>query len=142
MGGRDLQGGSLQARRDRALLAVLLYHGLRRDEVARLTDREDPDKLLKIPTRVEWQLRRMKPETALAHLRRPPDRPRVVRYGVGIIPRSLEAIAADLDAGDRREFWATYGEPWVWLETRRGSHSFYFYAPGELTGPSFAPEPG
>ena len=39
-------------------------------------DREDPDKLLKIPTRVEWQLRRMKPETALAHLRRPPDRPR------------------------------------------------------------------
>ena len=101
-------------------------------------DREDPDKLLKIPTRVEWQLRRMKPETALAHLRRPPDRPRVVRYGVGIIPRSLEAIAADLDAGDRREFWATYGEPWVWLETRRGSHSFYDAAGEEVTRRAFA----
>ena len=31
------EGESLQAQRDRALLAVLLYHGLRRDEVARLT---------------------------------------------------------------------------------------------------------
>ena len=31
------EGESLLARRDRALLAVLLYHGLRRDEVARLT---------------------------------------------------------------------------------------------------------
>ena len=101
-------------------------------------DPGDPDKLLKIPTRVEWQLRRMKPETALAHLRRPPDRPRVVRYGVGIIPRSLEAIAADLDAGDRREFWATYGEPWVWLETRRGSHSFYDAAGEEVTRRAFA----
>ena len=80
----------------------------------------------------------MKPETALAHLRRPPDRPRVVRYGVGIIPRSLEAIAADLDVGDRREFWATYGEPWEWLETRRGSHSFYDAAGEEVTRRAFA----
>ena len=31
------EGDSLLARRDRALLAVLLYHGLRRDEVTRLT---------------------------------------------------------------------------------------------------------
>ena len=31
------EGDSLPARRDRAILAVLLYHGLRRDEVARLT---------------------------------------------------------------------------------------------------------
>ena len=34
---RRPEGDELRALRDRAILAVLLYHGLRRDEVARLT---------------------------------------------------------------------------------------------------------
>ena len=96
-------------------------------------DPQDPDRLRKIPTRTEWQIRRMKPETALAHLDRPPDRPRVIRYGLGIIPGSLHSRVADLDAGERREFWASYGEPWGWQETPRGSHSFYDASGEEVT---------
>ena len=103
-------------------------------------DPGDPDKLRKIPARKGWQVRRMKPATALAHLRRPlpADRPHVVGHGLGIIPASLEAIAADLDEGDRREFWRIAGEPWEWLETRRGSHSFYDHDGPELTRRPFA----
>ena len=96
-------------------------------------DPQDPDRLRKIPTRTEWQIRRMKPETALAHLDRPPDRPRVIRYGLGIIPGSLHSCVADLDVGERREFWASYGEPWGWQETPRGSHSFYDASGEEVT---------
>lgn len=99
----------------------------------------DPDKLRKIPARKGWQLRRMKPETAIAHLRRPlpPDRPDVVEYGLGIIPDSLGSVVADLDVGERRVLWEIAGEPWECLSTRRGSHSFYDYDGPELTRRGF-----
>ena len=83
-----------------------------------LTRSREPGEAPKVPLWRLWQERPATAEVAEAHLFGPDA-------GVGIIPASIRSVVADLDAGDRRELWAEVGLPYEWLQTRRGSHSFY-----------------
>ena len=94
-------------------------------------DPEKPEDGPKKPIWVGWQERPAAPEVAIAHLARSRD------HGVGIIPGSLDTIAADVDAGDVQDLWADIGTPIVWTETRRGTHSYYDAGPLEVTRRDF-----